>query len=186
MEWPQREEAKLLRAGSHWERLLVEQITQNGRLFFSLAHGLLRNSTAAEDVCQQALLKAWEHRDRLLDPDSLRAWICKVVVNESLRICRRTKLEDRIVAAGELPGREQPEPPHQQIDLRDAVTAALEKLPDHLREVVVLRLMEGIKGQDVARLLGTNPVAVSRQLYQAMSQLRGHLVDWNFPIGDEK
>ena len=173
-----------MRTGSDWERLLVEQIRQNGRLFFSLAHGLLRNSAAAEDVCQQAMLKGWEHRDQLLDAASLRAWLCKVVVNESLRICRRGKLERESAGSGELAGPSPPQEAHHQVDLRESVTVALDKLPDSLREVVVLRLMEGIAGAEVARMLGITPVAVSRQLYQGIDRLREHLVDWNTAVGE--
>jgi RNA polymerase sigma-70 factor (ECF subfamily) len=173
-----------LRAGSDWERLLVEQIRQNGRLFFSLAHGLLRNSTTAEDVCQQALLQTWEQRDQLRDPAALRAWIARVVVNESLRICRRGKLELKSVAGGDLRGASAPGAPHHAVDIRDSVTAALDRLPDHLREVVVLRLMEGVKGQDVARMLGITTVAVSRQLHQAIASLREHLAVWQGAVGE--
>ena len=45
-----------------WDRLLSEQIRQNGRFFFRLAHNVLRDAQLAEDVCQQVMLRAWEER----------------------------------------------------------------------------------------------------------------------------
>jgi RNA polymerase sigma-70 factor (ECF subfamily) len=163
--------------------LLAEQIRQNSRLFFRLAHGLLRNNEAAEDVCQQALLRAWEQRDRLVEPEALRGWLCKVVINESLRLCRRSKLERDWTSHGMIAKPADVEREQQSIDLRESVAAALEKLPQLPRDVVVLRVMGDLKGQEVARILGITEVAVSRQLYQAMERLREHLIDWQTSVG---
>jgi DNA-directed RNA polymerase specialized sigma24 family protein len=56
-----------------WEQLLSDQISQDGRLLFGLAYGVLRSADAAEDVCQQAMLQAWAHRSELKDPVHFRA-----------------------------------------------------------------------------------------------------------------
>ena len=154
------------------------------RLFFGLAHGVLRNSQAAEDVCQQRLLKAWEHRHNLLDPESLRGWLV-----QGRRQRKPGNLPPRqagcdSAANGNVAVPKDAQPPHHLVDLRESVNIALEKLPDHLREVVVLRLMEGLKGQDVARMLGITAVAVSRQLYQGIDRSREHLIDWQSAVGD--
>lgn len=159
-------------------------MTQNAALYFGLAHGLLDNSSEAEDVCQHAFMKAWEHRDRLVDGESLRTWLCRVVTNESLRICRRQRLEYVSAVSGAVPNPKPIQAPHQKVDLRESVEAALEKLPDNLRTVVVLRVMESLKGKDVARLLGITPVAVTRLLGEGMERLRDHLVDWRSTPGE--
>jgi DNA-directed RNA polymerase specialized sigma24 family protein len=156
---------------SDWERLLAEQITKNSRLFFSLAHGLVRNSKTAEEVWQHALLKACEHRDRLLNAEALQGWLRKVVKNEGLRIRRRGRVERQATAPGYLPARKAEEPPHHHVDLDDAVAVALEKLPDEVCAVVVLRLMEGLNGrgeclQD-ARSGGRAPARASGRLAAA-------------------
>jgi len=172
---------------SDWARLLAEQITKNGRLFFSLAHGLVRNSKTAEEVCQHALLKAHEHRVRLLDADAevLKAWLQKVVINECRRIRRHDRVERQGAAAGYFPARKPVEPPHHHVDLPDAVAVALEKLPDEVCAVVVLRHMEGLKGKEVAQMLGISAVDVCRLLAQGVERLREHLADWNPRAGDK-
>src|SRR4051794_33679867 len=78
-----------------WDRLLSEQIRQNGRFFFRLAHNVLRDAQLAEDVCQQALLRAWEERDRIQPGPTLKAWLARTVVNNSLQLVRRGKGERR-------------------------------------------------------------------------------------------
>jgi RNA polymerase sigma-70 factor (ECF subfamily) len=160
------------------EKLLRQQIRDNSRLFFSLAHGLLRVNEAAEDAVQHALLRAWENRREPLNPSALKAWLCKVVVNESLRIRRRRKIEVRAGAVVPSSRSGWDEPADQALDLRESIAWAMEKLPDTVREIVVLRVMEGISGGEVSRMLGISPSTVSRQLALGMERLREHLADW--------
>jgi RNA polymerase sigma-70 factor (ECF subfamily) len=165
-----------------WKRLLAEQIAQNGRLFFSLARDVLRNNEAAEDVCQHALLKAWEHRDRLENAEKLKSWLATVVVNESLRMCRRVRLDAKYVA-GVIQANQQPEARDHSLDIKESVASALEQLAEPQRMIVVLRLMEGISGKEVASLMDCSQATVSRLLFQAMERLRELLVDWQAPVG---
>src|SRR4051812_44720395 len=71
-------------ARADWHQLLADQVRQNGRFFFRLAHNVLRDAQLAEDVCQQALLRAWEERDRIQPGPTLKAWLARTVVNNSL------------------------------------------------------------------------------------------------------
>jgi DNA-directed RNA polymerase specialized sigma24 family protein len=64
------------------------------------------------------------------------------------------------------------------VDLRDSIAAALEKLPEPVRAVVVLCKIEQVKGKEAARLLGISPVDVSRMLAYGLDRLRDHLADW--------
>lgn len=77
------------------EAALIAQVKSNSCLFFRLAYGVVRDVQTAEDVCQQAFLRAWELRGRIRDVETLRAWLAKVVVNESLVVVRRRKTEQR-------------------------------------------------------------------------------------------
>jgi len=60
-----------------WRELLAEQVRQHARLWFRLAYDILHDAHAAEDVCQQALLRAWSNRERLRDAGQLRACISR-------------------------------------------------------------------------------------------------------------
>ena len=87
----------MLGGDAEWSRLLAEQVGGNSRLLYRLAFGVLRDGAAAEDVCQQALLKAWERRESLRDAAALRAWLARVVVTESLYARRRRAVERRVL-----------------------------------------------------------------------------------------
>lgn len=162
-----------------WEQVLADQLRQHSRLFFRLAYGILRDASAADDACQQAFLKAWERRDGLQDQPALRGWLAQVVINESLLLVRRRKVEQRaMLARTEASPVQGPERDVHRTDLRQAVVGALDQLPERTRVVVALRVMQGLTGNQVKDLLGCSASEVSRQLHGGMEQLRGCLCDW--------
>jgi RNA polymerase sigma-70 factor (ECF subfamily) len=161
-----------------WASLLAEQIRQNGRLFFRLAFGVLRDAASAEDVCQQAFSKAWEHRVEIAGAESIRGWLAKVVINESLAVVRCRKAEQRALSSRAEIDRGLSNAPEAGTELRESVLAALDRLPETPRLVVALRLMQGISGNEVKAILGCSASEVSRQLYLGMEMLRELLADW--------
>lgn len=160
------------RIDTTWGPLLAEQIKANGRLFFRLAFGILRNSSAAEDACQQAFSKAWERRGEIDGPEALRPWLAKVVINESLATVRRGKVEKRILATRAEEDVSMAVAPGTESEARESVVTALERLPETPRLVVTLRIMQGMSGKEVKALLGCSDSEVSRQLYLGMERLR--------------
>lgn len=175
-------EAGVQRSGASGE-LLAEQVREHGRLFFRLAYGVLRDEQAAEDACQQAILKALEQQQPqdLENPAALRAWLAKVVLNESLQVLRRRRTEQRVMEVMDQQGRAGPREhnPAEHDLLRQSVLDAMLRLPEDLRLVAALRIMEGLRGNEVKDLLGCSASEVSRQLHQAMERLRVLLADWN-------
>ena len=168
-------------AGCGWEGLLVEQVRRHGRLLFRLAFGVLRDVSAAEDACQQAILTAWEQREEIRDPAALRGWLARVVVNESLRMRRRQSGERRALrewnvrqeAATDNRSRSRdPTDRGERPELHETLHTALAELPEKTQAVVVLRLMQGMPGEEVKGLLGCSSSEVSRRLHQGMAMLR--------------
>jgi RNA polymerase sigma factor (sigma-70 family) len=127
---------------------------------------------------RMALLKAWTHRERLIDANALQSWLRTAVTREALQVCRRKRLEQQAASPGKLPSRKADEPPHHHVDLHDSIAAALEKLPEEVRTVVVLCKIEQVPGKEAARLLGISAVEVSRMLAYGLERLRDHLSDW--------
>ncbi|GEM_PF-1453202 len=156
------------------EAALIAQVKSNSRLFFRLAYGVVRDVQAAEDVCQQAFLRAWELRGRIRDMEAMRAWLAKVVVNESLVVVRRRKSEQRARNLYPVPD-EDCRQPCERAEFRERLQDALDQLPEQTRMVVVLRLLDGMSGNEVKSLLGCSASEVSRRLHQGMERLRGLL-----------
>ena len=163
-----------------WRALLAEQFRQHGRFFFGVAVGIVRSPAVAEDVCHQALIKAWEQQQPNDDPASLRSWLGRIVLNESLEAeptpqWRELRALPNVRQLEASPG---PMAVQEQAELRDAVLASLDRLPDSVRLIVVLRMMQDVSGNEVAEMLGMSKTEVSRQLHNGMGLLRGMLGEW--------
>jgi RNA polymerase sigma-70 factor, ECF subfamily len=160
---------------AQWQRLLEEQVRANARLFFRIAWRMLRDNAAAEDVCQQAMLKAWSERHTIAQPDRLRAWLTRTVVNGALAMLRRRRVEQQAIAQWATPPNALS--PIDAAADHDALAAALADLPETVRMVVILRIRQGLSGNEVRDLLGMSSAAISRALHQGLDQLRGILAD---------
>ena len=154
-----------------WLTLLDALVRQYGRFYHRLAYGVLHRNEAAADVCQQAYLRAWERRDQIRDSGALRSWLARVVINESFLVLRRSETEQRVLAArsGWVGGQQAAV---EASDRRDLVVVAMARLPEPVRTVVALRVMQGLSGNEVSRLLGSNASEVSRRLHEGLDQLR--------------
>jgi RNA polymerase sigma factor (sigma-70 family) len=163
---------------ARWKSALCDQVHSHGRLLFRMAFGFLREASAAEDVCQQAFLKAWEERERIRSLQALRPWLMRTVTNASLEIVRRRRIEQRVMR-GEAQSRgEGATVPVFEADTRDALLEALEKLPETTRMVIVLRVMRGLSGNEVKDMIGCSASEVSRHLHRGLGHLRGLLPEF--------
>jgi len=159
-----------------WADLLTEQVRQNGRLFFKVAFGILRDAAGAEEVCQQAYLRAWDQRDRIKDGSALRPWLIRVVSNECFGILRRRRVEQEdLIRRTDRPVIE--DNPGSRMARREVVANALGELSEPTRMVVTLRLMQGLSGNEVKEHLGCSASEVSRRLHEGMQTLRTLLAE---------
>jgi RNA polymerase sigma factor (sigma-70 family) len=168
-----------------WPGLLAEQARANSKLLLSLAIGVLKDRQAAEDACQKALLSAWIRRNDIVDASRLKGWLATAVINESLAVLRRKKVERRVltlVAVGGAGGAATGVTNSSENgELRQATLLALADLSDDERAVVTLRVMQDLSGREVAVILGISDGQVSKLLHRGMEELRGTLAQWNNP-----
>lgn len=161
-----------------WEALITEHIRRDAGFFYRLAQRIVGRS-AAEDACQQAFLNVWQQRHHLREPQRLRAYLAQVVVRESLQILRRRKRRQQALAnhACQFPS-SGPASASQRLALRESLLLALDELDADVRMAVVLRLIQGLSGREVSRMLKCSDAQVSRRLHRGMEQLRDRLRDW--------
>ena len=156
-----------------------DQIRQHGKLFYRVALQILRDRNLAEEACQQAMCRAWQKRTSLNEPAAMRGWLVRMIVHESLQIVRRRKHERTAMEAKAHLNAGLPEGPRAaEFELREGVLAAIAALPDPTRDVVVLRMLQGLSGNETAEILGCSPAEISRRLYTGMETLRHALYPW--------
>jgi RNA polymerase sigma factor (sigma-70 family) len=132
---------------------------------------LLDDRAVAEEVAQEALLRAasrWEHVSGLAAPGG---WVHRVAINLATSQLRRRRAERR--ARERLAGRQ--DPPPADPDTAMAVREAVRELPDRQRRVLVLRHVLGWSAVEIADLEGGSADAVRQQLRRARGALRDAL-----------
>ncbi len=163
--------------GDDWPALLDCHVRQQGRFYHRLAYGVLRSAEGAADVCQQAFLRAWEHRDHIRDPRAIKNWLVRVVMNESFCVLRRNQTEQRVLEDRVRWASKDNQEAAELTERRDLVLSALAQLPEPIRGVVTLRMMQEMSGNEVSELLGCSASDVSRRLHEGLDQLRRFLAD---------
>lgn len=139
-----------------------------------------RDGYDADDAVQEAFVKLSVRPDVIADPTSL-AWLYKVVRNACLRLLRPFLSERRALGVraeeDQLPSDEvQPDAALERWDLVRAVHAAIAELDEPYREVLVLRDLEGLTGDETCAALGLEPAAMKTRLHRARMMLRTKVV----------
>ena len=134
------------------------------------AHWLARDRAIAEDIVQEALLRAWRSRDALKDPSAARPWLLTIVRREHARLYERKRLE--LVSLDEVVGTQASprfsEPGGELFALRHAIM----RLPIEYREPLVLQVLGGFSTEEIARELALSATAVLTRLFRARNKLR--------------
>ena len=133
----------------------------------------MRDPVAAEEVTQEALLRAWRGRGRCAAPHQPVPWLRAITRNEALRAKARPHL------AHELPvpdaADEMPAPRGESIDARLDVRSALERLTEHDRLLVHLRYVADLTQPQIAARLGIPEGTVKIRLHRLRARLRAEL-----------
>jgi RNA polymerase sigma factor (sigma-70 family) len=142
---------------------------------YNLARWLTRNDQDAEDVVQEASLRAFKYWDGFSGRDS-RAWLLAIVRNTFYSWQRERSVQPELTADGELDDIDVFAPNPERELLRSAdremLKAALEDLPVEFREVIVLREMEGLSYKEIADI-GNVPIGtVMSRLARARKRLQ--------------
>ena len=146
---------------------------------YRVARAIVRDELEAEDVLQQAYVNAFTHLRQFNGSAQFSTWLTRIAVNESLaRVRRQVKYEgfdDARSNAEPLTSRNPSENPERQAftsELRDMLESAIDTLPDGMREVFVLREVEGLSTSEVAACLGVTEDVVKTRLSRGRAALR--------------
>jgi len=155
----------------HGDREAFEMIIRTrSRTLFAIAYGILQNREEAEDVVQDALVKAWKTRWRVRDPEKFPAWLATIARHRAQDIFRKRRtvsLEEVI----------QPSLVTQtdDSDLDQKLRSALAGLPELHRAALTLRYFEEMDYRAIENTLGLTNGALRGILGRALASMRKQL-----------
>jgi RNA polymerase sigma-70 factor (ECF subfamily) len=168
-------ENEVFRAAIRGDREAFEMvIRRQSRALFAIAYGILQNREEAEDVVQDALVKAWKTRWRVRDPEKFPAWLGTIARHRAHDLLRRRR-EVPLEENG--PSSETPTEPvlNESDDRHLRVQAALSELPELHRAALTLRYFEAMDYATIERTLGLTNGALRGILGRALGTLRKRL-----------
>jgi RNA polymerase sigma-70 factor (ECF subfamily) len=182
------EELALVQAAKGGDITAFEQLIKKyDRNVFRIAQHITQNREDAEDVVQDAFLKAYQNLKQFQGNSKFYTWLVRIAVNEALMKLRKRKTsktvsmdEDVETEDGSVP-REvadwspNPEQLFRQAELSDILAKTIQGLPTGFRTVFVLRDVEGLSTEETAETLGLSVPAVKSRLLRARLQLRERL-----------
>jgi RNA polymerase sigma-70 factor (ECF subfamily) len=184
---PISEELALVRAAKQGDDKAFEELVRRyDRNVFRIAQHITQNREDAEDVVQDAFLKAYGNLHQFQEQSKFYTWLVRIAVNEALMKLRRRRpgivsLDEEVKTEDDSVPREvadwspNPEQMYKQAELRDILTRTIQGLPTGFRTVFVLRDVEGLSTEETAQALELSIPAVKSRLLRARLQLRERL-----------
>ena len=149
------------------------RLADSSNLAFRVAYAVLRQRQDAEDVAQDAFVRAHREFHKLRDREKFRAWLARMAWRLALDFRRGQK---RRVVREDRAARPDISPSHEgaAIDAERSARlwAAIDALPERLREVIVLASMEGHGVKEVAAIVEAPEGTVKSRLFEARQKLQ--------------
>jgi RNA polymerase sigma-70 factor (ECF subfamily) len=151
---------------------------------YRAARSIVRDEQEAEDVMQQAYMNAFTHLRQFNGSARFSTWLTKIAINDALaRVRRRGRYEpfddDLSNVEPFMFSNPAPSPERQAFagELRGLLEGAIDALPDGMREVFMLREVEGLSTSEVAECLGVSEDVVKTRLSRGRAALRRLLLE---------
>ena len=150
--------------------LTVSCILEHQEKFYRLAYSYVRNKESALDIVQNSICTALEKCYTIKNPQAIKTWLYKIIINEALQHIKASKNEAPTDET--LPEQSYNEP---YFDKNMEVYEAVQNLSEPVRTVIILHYYEDLTIKQIAEITNTNPNTVKTRLYSGLSKLENKL-----------
>jgi RNA polymerase sigma-70 factor, ECF subfamily len=165
------EQALVLRCQAGDDRAFEELVFAFHERLRNYVDRVLGNPGDAEDVLQEVWFDVYRKLPSLRSPRAIRRWLFTIARNKNAHHFRRNRMQMEPVEVTELADRSEPEPTFRDEDLR-LISQCVAELSTEHREAVVLRYMEGMSYEDIARVADCPVGTVRSRLHYAKRVLK--------------
>lgn len=159
------------------ELVINELLITNYEKYYRMAYSYVHNENDALDIVQESAYKVIFYAKKLKEIRYADTWICRIVINESIELLRRTRrycedgFDENIMGNHTSYETSNSQVGYESIDLK----SAMEKLSTKDKTVVLLRYFEDMSLEQVADVLGENLSTVKSRLYRALGKMKVNL-----------
>lgn len=172
-----RAEQQIIRRAAAGDRLAFRQLVlDHSHAMFRLAWRISGDQNAADDIVQEALIKAWRKIGDFRMESGFRAWLHRITVNTAMDYLRKqNRVQKHETARPELEhlaaGASRPR--HDiQIDVQEQAGAAMMKLSETERAALMLRHFEGHSIKEISQILDMSSTACKQAIFRAVKKMR--------------
>ena len=150
---------------------IVDYIVCNQEKFYRLAYSYVHNQEDAMDIVQSAVCKALDHYGALRNENAIRTWFYRILVNESLLLIRKQKME---IPTEDGIGQEVPYY-EEGYDGEPDIYGQLNQLEEDVQTIIKLRYFEELTLKEIAYVTSTNLNTVKARLYRGLRLLKQNI-----------
>lgn len=153
---------------------LDELYARHGPYILSFLVARLRNRQLAEEVLQDVMLSAWNSAASFREESKVRTWLLVIARNRAINMQRKRKLQlVQLYEEGDMLSEDtSPSQRMERYDNKSLVREAINQLPEHQREVLVLVFYHQLSGPEVADVLDISVGTVKSRLHRAKEMLK--------------
>jgi RNA polymerase sigma-70 factor, ECF subfamily len=164
------------------DELLRQIIDEHSPSMFRVARSIVHDSSLAEDVVQESIVKAWRGLAGYRAESSLRSWLLRITHNTAISMLRKRRedVRDPSVMPEASSGIDYASP-ERTVDGRmmvDQLWVALDQLDPISRTIVVLREIESMSYEDIVETMQLPLPTIKTRLFRARKQLASALTEW--------
>ena len=170
----ERDEAAVARARSGDADAFRELVERHSRAVYHVALRMTGNAHDAEDVVQDAFLKAYRQLDRFESRASFSTWLHRIAINCAVDLLRSRPKHDHVEAGDTLEGSPMTSPERltASVEAADRVQDAMARLTALERAAFVLRHFEGQSIAEIGKALGIRDNAAKHSIFRAVRKMR--------------
>lgn len=149
---------------------------RHSRATYAVAYAVMRNTMDAEDVCQDALVRALERLEECREPERFGAWLGQIARRRALNAREARRVRDAESLTPEIAaGASDPARDAENEELGRKLMAGLERLSAAQRAVVLLHDRDGRTHREIGGIIGCSEGMSQQHLFAARKILRRHL-----------
>lgn len=157
---------------------IAELYSSHYKRLFHICFSMTRDAYLAEDIVQETFIKALKKADTIIDEEKAGAWLSVIARRTALDFIRQEKRKAAVPVEQEtlesfcLVTKQDVEQEVESGFAAEEIKSAIGKLASNYREVLLLKVDEGLKEQEIADVLNLKPSTVKTRIFRARKQMR--------------